>query len=91
MKGRAKMDSFAAIKDGKRIIVSRDNTIVFERHSNNINAKARFVMRKEELKESGYRIQHIGNDTTQGKRIAGNSLIQSQKKIKVLGRWIDDE
>lgn len=82
------MDSFIAIKKDKRIVVSLDNKAIIERYKRNINAIARFTIRKEELKKQGYRIQHLGVETVQGRRIEKSEPIQRQKKVRILGRWV---
>ncbi len=78
------MDSFIAIKKDKRITVSLDNKAVIERHKGNLGAIARFTARKEELKRQGYRIQHVGVETIQGKRIERSELIQRARKVRCL-------
>ena len=82
------MDSFIATLKGKKITVSLDNKMVFERYRNNINAIARFTVRKDELKRLGYHIQHIGVETIEGRRIEKSEPIQRQRKI--LGQWINE-
>ena len=84
------MDSFIAIKKDKRITVSLDNKIVFERYKGNINAIARFTERKDELKRLGYHIQHVGVETVQGRRIEKSEPIQRQRKVKVMGGWVNE-
>lgn len=78
------MDSFIAIKQGKKIVVSLDNKAVIERHKGNINAIARFTARKDELKKEGYRIQHVGIETIQGRRIENSEPVQRQRKVRCL-------
>ncbi len=78
------MDSFIAIKKDKRITVSLDNKAVIERYKARIAALTRFDTRKEELKKEGYRIQHIGVDTIQGKRIEKSEPIQRERKVRCL-------
>jgi len=84
------MDSFVAIKKDKQITVSLDDKVVFERYKGNINAIARFTARKEELKKLGYRIQHVGVETIQGRRIEKSEPIQRQRKVRVLGQWVNE-
>jgi len=84
------MDSFIAIKKDKRITVSLDNQVVFERYKGNINAIARFTARKDELKKQGYRIQHVGVETVQGRRIERSEPIQRQRKVRMLGQWVNE-
>ena len=79
------MDSFIAIKKDKRITVSLDNKAIIERHKGNIAAIARFTARKDELKKLGYRIQHVGVETNEGKRIERSEPVQRQRKVKCLG------
>ncbi len=83
------MDSFVAIKKDKRIVVSLDNKAVIERHKGNLGAIARFTARKEELKKLGYRIQHVGVETIQGRRIERSEPVQRQRKVRVLGHWVN--
>jgi len=83
------MDSFVATKKGKRIVVSLDDKVVIERHTNRINAINKFDARKKELKKLGYHIQHIAVDTIQGKRIERSESVQRQRKIRVLGQWVN--
>ena len=84
------MDSFIAIKKGKRITISLDNRVVFERYKGNINAITRFTERKEELKRLGYHIQHVGVETVQGRRIEKSKPIQRQRKVRMLGQWVNE-
>ena len=84
------MDSFIATLKGKKITVSLDNRMIFERHSNSINAIARFTARKEELKRLGYHIQHVGVETIQGRRIEKSEPIQRQRKIRILGYRVNE-
>ncbi len=81
------MDSFIATKKGKKIVVSLDDKAVIERYNNRILSKARFTARKDELKKLGYRIQHVGVETVQGRRIEQSEPIQRQRKERVLGHW----
>ena len=84
------MDSFVAINKDKRITVSLDNRAVIERYKGNINAIARFIARKEELKRLGYHIQHVGVETVQGRRIEKSEPIQRQRKVRVLGYQVNE-
>ena len=84
------MDSYIAIKKDKRITVSLDDKVVFERHKARIVALARFDARRKELKKEGYRIQHVGVDTIQGKRIERSEPIQRQRKVRVLGYRVNE-
>ena len=84
------MDSFVAIKKGKRITVSLDDKVVFERHKARIAALARFDARKKELKKEGYHIQHVGVETVQGKRIEQSEPIQRQRKVRILGYQVNE-
>ena len=79
------MDSFVAINKGNKITVSLDDKAVIECYPNRINAIARFTARKEELKKLGYRIQHVGVETVQGRRIEKSEPVQRQRKVRVLG------
>lgn len=83
------MNSFIATKNGKKIVVSLDDRTVSERHTNRINAKARFFTRKDELKKLSYRIQHVGVETVQGRRIEKSEPVQRQRKERVLGRYVN--
>ena len=78
------MDSFVAINKDKRIVVSLDDRAIIERHNNRILSKARFTARKEELKKLGYRIQHVGVETVQGRRIEKSEPIQRERKVRCL-------
>ncbi len=78
------MNSFIAIKEGKKVTVSLDNKAVIERYKGNINAIARFTARKDELKKQGYHIQHVGVETVQGRRIEKSKPIQRQRKVRCL-------
>ena len=78
------MDSFIAIKKDKQITVSLDNKAVIERYKARIAALTRFDTRKEELKKQGYRIQHVGVETVQGRRIEKSEPIQRQRKVRCL-------
>ncbi len=78
------MDSFIAIKKDKRITVSLDNKAVIERYKGNLGAIARFTARKDELKKLGYRIQHVGVETVQGRRIENSEPVQRQRKVRCL-------
>ena len=78
------MDSFIATKNGKKIVVSLDDKAVIERHNNRILSKARFTARKDELKKQGYRIQHVGVETIQGRRIEQSEPIQRARKVRCL-------
>ena len=78
------MDSFIAIKKDKRITVSLDNKAVIECYKARIIALARFDARRKELKKEGYRIQHVGVETVQGKRIERSEFIQRQRKVRCL-------
>ena len=82
------MNSFIAIKKGRKIVVSLDDKAIIERHERRVLAKARLDDRKDELKKYGYRIQHIGPDTIQGRRIERSEPVQRQRKVKVLGQWV---
>ena len=85
------MDSFIATKKDKKIVVSLDNKIIFERYRNNIQAIAKFTARKEELKRFGYHIQHVAVDTIEGMRIEKSEPIRRQRKVrttKILGRRV---
>ena len=82
------MNSFIAIKKGKKIVVILDDKAVIERHERRILARARFDSKKGELRKEGYRIQHVGVETIQGRRIERSEPIQRQRKIRVLGRWV---
>ena len=84
------MDSFVATNKGKKkIMVSLDDKAVIERYNGRVKALDRFTARKYELKKEGYYIQHIGVETVQGKRIEKSKPIQRQKRVKVLGRWVN--
>ena len=83
------MDSYIAIKKDKRIVVSLDDKAVIERHKRRINALTRFDARKDELKKQGYRIQHVGVETVQGRRIEKSEPVQRQRKVRVLGQWVN--
>ena len=63
------MNSFIAIKNGKQIVVSLDDRAIIERYQTRITAKDRWASKKDELKKLGYRIQHVGVETVQGRRI----------------------
>ena len=78
------MDSFIAIKKGKRITVSLDNKAVIERYKARIAALTRFDIRKGELKRQGYHIQHVGVETILGRRIEQSEPIQRQRKVRCL-------
>jgi len=84
------MDSFVAIKKDKQITVSLDNKAVIERHKGRMQALIRFDDRKIELKKQGYRIQHVGVETIQGRRIEQSKPIQRQRKVRVLGQWVNE-
>ena len=79
------MNSYIAIKRDKEITVSLDDKAVIERHKKRINAIARWIARKDELKKQGYHIQHVGVETVQGKRIEKSEPIQRQRKVRCLG------
>jgi len=79
------MDSFVAINKGNKITVSLDDKTVIERYKGRINAINRFTARKDELKKLGYRIQHVGVETVQGRRIEKSESVQRQRKTRVLG------
>ncbi len=78
------MDSFIAIKEGKKVTVSLDNKAVIERYKARIVALTRFTARKYELKKQGYHIQHVGVETVQGRRIEKSDPIQRQRKVRCL-------
>ena len=78
------MDSFIAIKKDKRITVSLDDKAIIERHKGRMQALIRFDDRKIELKKQGYRIQHVGVETTQGRRIERSEPVQWQRKVRCL-------
>ncbi len=78
------MDSFIATKKDKRIVVSLDDRAIIERHKNRIIAITRFDARKDELKKSGYHIQHVGVETVQGRRIERSEPIQRARKVRCL-------
>ena len=84
------MDSFVAIKEGKKVTVSLDNKAVIERYKARIAALTRFDTRKEELKKQGYHIQHVGVETILGRRIEKSESIQRQRKVRVLGQWVNE-
>ena len=79
------MDSFVATLKGNKIVVSLDDKTVIERYKGRIGAINRFTARKEELKKLGYRIQHVGVETVQGRRIEKSEPVQRQRKERVLG------
>ncbi len=84
------MDSFIATKNGRKIVVSLDDKAIIERYPNRKNALARFTARKDELKKQGYRIQHVGVETIEGRRIEKSEPVQRQRKIRMMGRWVDE-
>ena len=84
------MDSYIATKKGKKVVVSLDDRAIIERHTNRINALNRFDARRKELKKLGYHIQHVGVETIQGRRIEQSEPIQRQRKVRMLGQWVNE-
>ena len=78
------MNSFIATKKDKRIVISLDDGAIIERYQTRITAKDRWASKKDELKKLGYRIQHVGVETIQGRRIEKSEPIQRQRKVKCL-------